>query len=217
MKSWLLSAVAAGVLIVPCQAQEKPAAPPPVEVLPAPTPEGAPPACGYIESCKTTWQLHWLEREVPGVVSKPVLREVTTPCTKPSFEIEWNQAVVTKTEVVLKPREIVKEVTICTQKPKVVKDPCTGCSTVIFEPVTETKLVKEITYCLESEEKTVTVRTPFLKPVEIPIVRKSLVLDHECENVVRRERFGVLVPVEIKERKPCAPPCPPPPPLPCNH
>lgn len=201
MKSWLLAGLAAGLLTLPCRAQER---------LPLPK-EGSesPPAdCNYIECHKTTWNLHWLEREVPGVVTKPVLREVTRPCSKPSYEIEWNQHVCTKTELVLKPRETIKEVTICTQVPKVVKD-ASGCSTVVFEPVTETKKVKEITYCVEAQEKTFTVRTPFLKPVEIPTTIKTLVLDWECENVVRRERFGVLVPVEIKERKLIQPPCPP--------
>lgn len=205
MKTWMLTGLAAGLLALPCAAQEQ--LPPPKENAETP-----PPACNYVESCKTTYQLHWLEREVPCVVNKPVLKEVTRPCFKPSYEIEWNQAVVTKTELVLKPREVIKEVTICTQVPKVVKDPCTGCSTVIFEPVTETKQVKEITYCLDTQEKTVGIRTPFLKPVEIPTVIKSLVLEYETEAVVRKERFGVLVPVEIKERKPCPPPCPP---LPC--
>ena len=211
MKRWIFSGLFLGLSALPCPAQEEPppAAETPLPAPPTPAPAGS---CGFVESCKTTYQLHWLERQVPGVETKHVLREVVTPDTKCGLELHYNQEQRVRHDMALKPCEVMKEVTICTQKPIVTVDPCTGCSTVTFQPVTETKLVKEISYQLVPEDKVVTVQTPFLKPTEIPIGRKTLVLDTTCEPVIRRERFGVLVPVEIKERKPLCPPVPCPPP-----
>jgi hypothetical protein len=219
----MFSGLFLGLSALPCLGQEPPLADAPQKPieksgeLPVPKPAG-PPTCGFVETHKTTYQLHWLERKVPGCETTHKLREVITPSTKCGLALEWNYEVRSRTEMVLKPCEVTKEVTICTQKPIVKVDPCTGCSTVIFEPVKETKLVKEITYQLVCEEKQVTVRTPFLRPTEEPIGIKTLVLDSETKPVIRTERFGVLVPVEITERKPiCAPPPPCPLPAPCKH
>lgn len=208
MKHILISALVAGALAVPALADETPP-----ETLPPPAPAPAPaPACGMTEKCKTSYNLHWLEREVPHTQTKYNLRDVVTPATKHGLEIEYKKEQRTRTVMVLKPQEVVKEVTVRTQIPKVVKDPCTGCATVVFEPFTETKQVKERCYCLVPEEQVYTVQTGCLKEVDKPIGIKTLALDCVTETVTKKERFGVVVPVEIKERKP---PCPCPVPAPC--
>jgi len=98
-------------------------------------------------------------------------------------------------------------VTSCTQKPIASVD-CNGCPTIIFQPVTETKIVKEVVYDLVPQEKIYVVQTGILVPTEVAIVRKSLVLDVKTECGTRKERIGVLVPNEITERKfICPPPC----------
>jgi hypothetical protein len=223
MKRWMFSGLFLGLTALPSVAQEPPPLPegsqlpatPPEKLVPPPAPL-AEPGCGsdIIECIKHTWNLHWLERQVPGVAIKHELKEHICPDTKPGFELLYNQEQCIRHEMALKPCETVKEVTICTQKPIVTVDPCTGCSTVTFQPVTEVKLVKEITYQLVPEDKVVTVQRPFLKPVEIPIGRKTLTLETTCEPVIRKEIFGVLVPVEIKERKKPCPPVPLPLPTP---
>lgn len=218
MKRLLFSGLVAGWLALPGQAQDvtpqRPEGAQPPPDRPATLPPAAPePGCGTVESCKTTYQLHWLEREVPGVVTRPVIKEEKTPDVRSTLELDYNLERQVRTEMVLKPVETVKEVTICSQKPQVVPD-CNGCPTVIYTPFTETKLVKEITYCLVPQEKEVSVRTAFLKPVEQQIERRTLWLDWVTEAVTRKERFGVLVPVEITERKPS---CPTPPPPSCPH
>jgi hypothetical protein len=216
MKRWMFSGLFLGLSALPGLAQEPPLAAP---EAPPPPPAALVPGCDeYIECIKQSWNLHWLERQVPGVKVTHELKEHICPDTKPGLELHFNQEQRIKHEMVLKPCENVKEVTICTQKPIVTVDPCTGCSTVTFQPVTEVKLVKEITYQLVPEDKVVTVQTPFLKCVEIPIGRKTITLETKVEPVIRKEIFGVLVPVEIKERKkvcPC-PPVPLPPPS-CAH
>lgn len=219
MKRWMFSGLFLGLSALPSLAQEPPIAPPESPIKPPPPLLAETADCGeYIKCIKRTWNLHWLERQVPGVAIKHELKEHICPDTKPGLELHFNQQQRIKHEMVLKPCENVKEVTICTQKPIVTVDPCTGCSTVTFQPVTEVKLVKEITYQLVPQDTVVTVQTPFLKCTEIPIGRKTLTLETTVENVIRKEIFGVLVPVEIKERKkacPC-PPVPLPAPAPCT-
>jgi len=215
MRTRSLAVITAGLLAWPCAAQElpgpKPEKLPPASAAPAPA---APPGCTCVESQKTTYELHWVDRQVPGVETTMVTREVSTPDVKPMLKLEYNTQVRVKTEMVLKPRECLKEVTVCTQKPVVSVDPGTGCSTITFQPVTDTKIVKEIVYDLVPEEKTVSVQTAFLVPTEEAIVRKSLVLDVKTEPVTRKERIGILVPSQITERKFI---CPPPAPPACAH
>ncbi len=203
MRYWMVPILVVGCLALPSRAQET------LPVMPRSGPEALPaPECDIHESCQSTYELHWLERTVPRTVTTMVPREVVTPDTKTIFEVEYNKEQRSRTVMVLKPCETIKEVTRCTQKPKVVTDPCTGCPTVVFEPVTETKQVKEITYELVPEEKVVVVETACLKPVEKAIARKTMVLECTTETVMKKERFGVLVPVEIKERKPACRPTP---------
>lgn len=212
MRCRLLAALAAGLAALPCQAQEAPR--PKAEVLPppaesAPAAPAAPPGCCCVEQHKTTYQLHWVERDVTTTVTTTTLREVSAPCTWPSLELKFQTTSRVHTEMVLKPCETVKEVICCTQKPVVTVDPCTGCSKITFEPVTETKLVKEVTYSAVPQEKVYMVQTGLVVPTEVPVLRKGLVLDTKTECVKRRERIGVLVPCEITERKKvCPPSCP---------
>lgn len=216
MRSRSLAVVAAGLLAWPCAAQESPN--PKAEVLPPPKADAlapaVPPGCACVEQHKTTYELHWVERQVPCTVTTMETREVSTPCVRPTLKLEFQTEQRVKTEMILQPREILKEVTCCTKKPIASVDPCTGCPTIVFEPVTETKVVKEIVYDLVPQEKVYTVQTGLLVPTEEAVVRKSLVLDVRTDSVLRKERIGVLVPCEITERKfippPPQPACPPP-------
>jgi hypothetical protein len=167
------------------------------------------PSCGP-ECHKITYQLHWVERKVPCTETKYALRELNHSDTQHGLEVDYHRERQVKTELVLKKRVCMKEVTICTQKPIATTDPVTGCSKIIFQPITETKLVPEVRYELVPEEREVMVATPMLRPTTTPIVRKTFVLEPSTEHSLRTERVPVLVPVEITERKvPCAPPPPP--------
>jgi hypothetical protein len=187
----------------PGQAQEVGQSPPAVPpILAAPCPEPGPPPC---EKTRTEYRIHWLPREVP--VEKLTLREAVTKEPRTNLELGWQEEKVVRTELKLKPREVVKEVTRCTVQPVTETDPCTGCPTVVFKPVTEVKLVKEVVFDAVPEEKVYTIRRPCLKPVEKVYSVKHWEL--ECTPGTRRERFGILIPTEVTERVLTPPPCPP--------
>lgn len=185
------------------QAQEKPISKP--ELLPAPTESSAQP-CPTCEKKYTTYKLHWLERDgAPAPVLK--LKELTNQEPVCTYELDWREEQRIKTEIVLKPREIVKEVTTCTMEPKTVIDPVTGCRSVEWKPVTETKLVKDIVFDACPEDKIYTVKFPYLKNVDKIYTYKKFYLEHDLEK--RVEKYGVLVPIEVTEKVPqCQqPPC----------
>lgn len=209
MYRWMLSGLLFGLLPVSLHAQDLPPS------IPPPVPPGEmfvpPPSPGCVtESHKTNYELHWLTRTVPAIDTKYKLRELKTTDIESSYELRYKPCEQIETETKMKPRECFKEVTICTQKPIVTVDPITGCSKIIYEPVTETKIVKEIVYDLVQEQKVRTVRSPYLEPTLVTIHKKSLTLDIVNQPVMRPERFGVLVPVEIHSRRICPPPPPPP-------
>jgi hypothetical protein len=168
----------------------------PTEPAPAPVLHGC-------EKCYTTYHLHWLQREVDKEQAN--IKDYTCEECKPTLKLQWPEQQVRRCELVLKPREIVKEVTCCTMKPTVETDPCTGCSVTVFKPVTETKRIKQLVYDLCPEEKAVRVQTGCLVP-DIKVVKvKRLYLD--WTHVKLREDFGVLVPCEVTERVFSEPPC----------
>jgi hypothetical protein len=200
-----------GLLVVvslaarPCQAQEKPvgtperlpaAVPAPAELPVAPL-SSAPCACP-VEKIHTTYQLHWLERDTPVPMEKLSLRAESTQEVRAVPELDWVETTEVRTEIVLKPREILKEVTVCTVKPEKITDPATGCCSTVMQPVTEVKQVKETVFDMVREEKLVKVRRPVLKSTDRVFDVKHLVLDRQVE--MRKERYGVLVPSQVTER-----------------
>jgi hypothetical protein len=205
-----LAILTAGLLSLaplPCPAQE--AKPP--EPLPAPADLAPKPCLVPVTECKTTYKLHWLEREVPHTKMELKLREESAGQEhRIEYEIDWTEEKCLRTETTYKPREIVKDVTVCTSVPEKVCDPVTGCCKVILKPVTEVKQVREIVFEPVTEQKEYVLRRPCLKPVDRVFTLKKLCLDivPKTENFI--ERFGVLAPVEITETKlvPAAPCCP---------
>jgi hypothetical protein len=126
--------------------------------------------------------------------------------TKDSQALAWCEEKHVQTELVLKPREICREVTTCTMKPVKSVDPATGCEVIHMEPVTETAKVKEIVFDTVTEEKTFIVRRPYLKPIEEKYAVKTLCLERSTVEGTRRERYGILVPTTIIDRVvPCEP------------
>lgn len=201
---WVLAAVLAGPAGAQEQAPPPARLPPPIpdEVAPRPTPLAPPPGVGLpsappaCEKTSQSFQLHWIERSVPG--QRMVLRELTTQEVRENLELGWHEESVVRTETTVKPREILKEVTTCTMKPVVKTDPATGCQSVVLEPVTEVKVIKEVVYDIVPEQKVQVVRRPYLKSDLKPVQVKRWHIDHQPE--VRIERSGILVPVETRER-----------------
>lgn len=191
---------------------------PPKELPPAietpPAVESPSPGCSApCEKVTTTYKLHWLERDI--TIPTRTLKDVTNKETRQTVELDWVEEKRIRTEVVLKPREIVKEVTICTTQPVEEIDPVTGCKCIVLKPVTETKMVKEIVFDCVTQDQTIIVRHPYLKPVDKNYTVKSLYL--ECGSVPGKERYGILVRGTATERV-VTPAIIPPPPVkpPCD-
>jgi hypothetical protein len=200
---WVLGVLALAAL--PCPAQEGKTEP---KALPAPVETAAEQPC-MKERTYATYRLHWVERDAPPA-EKLVTREVTNQEPVCTWELDWREEKHVHTELVLKPREIVKEVVCCTTEPVTTKDPVTGCRVTEWKPVRDVKLVKEIVFEACPEEKIYAVKYPYLKPVEKIYTTKRLVLESQPER--RVEVHGVLVPCEVTEKiLVCPPPaCPQP-------
>jgi hypothetical protein len=200
----MLSGAAAGILAaaLPCLAQEKPEPLPerPAQEKAAPVPEQLPPIVEIqsvpgVHGCDCPappWKALWVEREVPLQTLVP--REVIREEKQKTLEVLYREEKRTFTEVVIKPREIQRQVTHCRMQPVTVTDPCTGHCTTVMQPVTEVKQVKETIYEAAPEKKEVTVRVPYLKEVDVLVPAKTLLLEQRTE--MRIEGYGVKVPAE---------------------
>jgi hypothetical protein len=208
-----------GLTTAPALAQDEdiPTRPKPVESRPTDASTDAP--CGqWIERCRTEYKILWLERDAPPAPN-PELKEHSCPEVQCMQELDWIEERSIRVETTLKPREVLKEVCITEMIPEKCVDPLTGCCTTVLKPVTTTKVVKD--YVLEPacEEKVIVVKRPCIKTVEKAVSRKTLHIE-EGPPKPRKETYGVLVPIEIKERvfvpaKPVCPSCSPPYPSSC--
>jgi hypothetical protein len=144
----------------------------------------------------TRFRVEYLKRDT----SVPQLRtrDLDTQAARTTLELDPCKQKRVRTELVLRPREVVKEVTECTFQPVTKRDPITGCETVVLQPVTEVKRVAIIVYDLCPEEVPVTVTTFGLKPKTETVVERRLGLD--CVPEKRTETRGVLLPTIRKER-----------------
>lgn len=211
MKIRMLSCVAVGVvalLVSPCPAQEsikeqpkeKPADTSALPVLPAD---------GCDKGCPVP-KILWVEKDVPIQRLEP--REVITEIKRPTVKVEYRDEKRVITDTVFKPREVLREVPCTVLKPVTVTDSCTGHCTTTLEPCTEMKLVKETVFVPVCEERTVTVKVPFLKETEEIVKQKTILL--ELKTVLQKREYPVAVPGgEVPKDRWLAAPLP----CPCPH
>lgn len=179
---------------------------PPKKEAPAPKKEAPPvptvppiiggPGCTAPCPPKTTYRIEYAEQEV--TVPKLKLKEVTCRDKQPTLELKPQVHQRLRQDMVLQPRETLKEVTICTQKLVTKTDPVTGCKVQVLEPVTEKKLVKEIHYIVCPKETVETFQTFCLKEGTREVQLKRLELEHTTERKV--ERRPLLIPTITNER-----------------
>src|SRR5262249_53045550 len=98
MRTQTLAVLTAGLLALSGRAQP-----------PVPVPNGAettgtvPPSSVAAPDCacvqhKTTYELHWVEREVPATITTAQTREVSCPDVRPTLKIEFQTEQRCKTE-----------------------------------------------------------------------------------------------------------------------
>jgi hypothetical protein len=204
----MFACVALGVLALTCPAQEK--LPPPqeksVEKSPVTEVPLAPAAdCGH--TCPG-FKVLWVEKEVPIQRLEP--REVVTLVRRPATVVADRVVKRAVTDVVLQPREVLKEVTCTTMQPCTETDPHTGHCTTVFKPVTECKVVKETVYVAVPVTREVDVTEPYLKQAEEIVEQKTVLWEYRT--VMQKRGYPVAVPAGevLKERWFVAPPCPQP-------
>jgi hypothetical protein len=199
-----------GALASPAQEQgprpkELPSVP---ETLPAPAP--AP----LVEDCHVpphpVPKVLVYDRDFPVQILVP--REVIQVDKVPTLVIAFKPEKRTVTDIVMKPREVSREVCYTTLEECVETDPCTGHCSTVLKPVTRTRIQKDLVFVAVPEERTVEIGVPFLRPAEELVPRKTVLLEYRT--VMQRQSFAVGIPGEA------APPIRylvPPPPEACPH
>jgi hypothetical protein len=169
----------------PGAAQERPpvtgAVPPPATVtLPAvPAPAPAPDThCG-------TNRVLWMERQVP--VQTLVPREIITEQRTPTLEVAYREENRVVTELVVRSRQVERQVPCTVMKPVTETCPETGECTTVWKPCTEIRTVQEPEYYSVPETRTVVVRVPYLRPAELIVPRRTIALEYHTALQIRDE------------------------------
>ncbi len=179
--------------------------PPPEGVLP-PLLEGLPHAAPGCEHSSPSVKILWMEREVPVQVLTP--REVVVPEKHSTLEVAYRPVKRTVTDIVMKPREVVREVPYMKLEPCTVTDPHTGHCSTVMQPVPCTKLQKQTEFYAVPVTRTVVVQVPYLKEVEEIVPRTTLLLEYRTEMQKRPSALSIPGP-DLGERRLLAPkpPC----------
>jgi hypothetical protein len=138
----------------------------------------------------------WMEQRVPVQVLVP--REVVTEVLRPSYEIIYRLEKRTVTNVVMKSREVLREVPKTTMVPCTETDPHTGHCSTVLKPVVEMTVRKDVEFYAVPEEKVELVKVPYLREVEEKVRRKTVLL----ESLTEMQRRGYAVPVPGPEVRP---------------
>jgi hypothetical protein len=135
----------------------------------------------------------WMEREVPVQVLTP--REVIIPEKYPTLEVAYREVKRKVIEIVMKPREVTREVPCTTLQPCTVCDPHTGCCTTVMQPVTVMKLRKETVFYPAPEEREIVVKVPYVKEAEEIVPRRTVILEYRTEMQKRPSAVAIPGPV----------------------
>jgi hypothetical protein len=202
MKTTILPLVTFGLLAwpgLPGLAQEAiplPEKQGPEKQPPEKLPLAAPLEPGCEHSCPGV-RILWMERQVPIQVLTP--REVVTPLKRPALVVDFREEKCVVTEIVLKPREVTREIPFTTMKPCTEVCPETGHCTTVMKPCTEMRLVKDVVFYPAPVERTLVVRVPFVKEVEEVVPSKTIILEYRTE--LQRQPGALAVPTtELQTR-----------------
>ena len=177
MKIQVLPLVTVGMLawgVLAISAQEN--LPRPEKLPPVPEAVPAPMLAPLVEdchkpSCPVTKVLVY-DRDFPVQILVP--REVIQVDKVPTLTIAFKPKKCTVTDIVMRPKEVSREVCYTTLEPCVVTDPCTGHCSTILKPVTRTRIQKDLVFVAVPEERTVEIGVPYLRPAEELVPRKTV-------------------------------------------
>jgi len=161
------------------------------EKLP-PTPAPMPPLEGFPKPCHTVTKVLWYERDVPVQIIVP--REVIQVEKVPTMDLGFRPEKRTVTDMVMKPRDVSREVCYTALEPCVVTDPCTGQCSTVLKPVQRTRIQKDVEYVAVAVERVETVQVPFLRETEEVVARKTVLFEYRT--VMQKKGFAMGVPSE---------------------
>lgn len=184
---------------------------PPPEMVPPPEGVGAPlhapgPDCHH-EHSHPGVKVLWLERDEPIQVLVP--REVITEQKRPTLEVFYRDEKRKVTEMVVKEKQVPREIPFTTMKPCTEICPSTGHPITVMKPFTEMRTIKETVFCAVPEERDIVIKVPYLKEVEEVVPRKTVILEYKTE--LKKRPSALAIPtVEYKPRWLIVPkpPCP---------
>jgi len=102
-------------------------------------------------------------------------------CT--TWDVDYDDKEITVTEMVLKPRDITKEVTYCTTEPVTTTDPVTGHCTTSMQEVTRTKMVKDTIFEYVPEQRKIPVKVAKLVQKTAVAQRKFTIYEWKTDMV----------------------------------
>jgi hypothetical protein len=171
MKARMLTVLTLGLLAaagIPCHAQEKP----PGEPIPPPK--------GPLEPCCGNKYL-WVDYWVP--VRTLTARDHVTKERCGTWVVKYKEEEQTFTEMVVRPREVDKQVTYCTTEPITTIDPVTGQSKTCMQQVTHTKTVKETIFESVPTKRVIRVQKPYLAKDTAEIQHKTTIYEWQTDMV----------------------------------
>jgi len=192
MKIQLLPFVAVGMLawgVMASPAQENLPRPERLPEAPPATPPVAPPIEGCPRPCAPVPKVLWYERDVPVQVIVP--REVIQVDKVPTMDLGFREQKCKVTDMVMKPREVGREVCYTTLEPCVVTDPCTGQCSTVLKPVQRTRIQKDLEFVAVAVEREVIVQVPYLRQVDEFVPRKTVLFEYRTEMVKKGFALGV--------------------------
>jgi hypothetical protein len=135
----------------------------------------------------------WVERQVPIQVLVP--REVITEVKRPALAVVYRDEKRVVNEIVMKKREVVREVPCTHMVPCTETDPHTGECTTVLKPVVEMKLEKDWEFYAVPAQRVEVVKVPYLKQIEEVVPRKTVVLEYKTE--FKKEGHPLPVPTTV--------------------
>jgi hypothetical protein len=121
------------------------------------------------------------------------------------MEVTYVEEKRTITEMKAVARVVEQQVCVTKMVPETTVDPHTGKPCTIYTKVPEVKTVKVTVYDLVPEERVVIVRMPCLKPVDVEVEIRKLVVDETEEAAILKRWSLNITPNEIKVMLPACP------------
>jgi hypothetical protein len=130
-----------------------------------------------IPGCRAVWVDYVVPVQTLYARPAPVRELVTV------YEVFYRPEKRVVSDVVLEPREVTREVIVCTTEPVTTTDPVTGHCCTVQQQVTRTKLVKGTEFVAVTKTREIEVPVPELRPVTREVIHNNVLLEWKTDLV----------------------------------